>query len=121
MIHQKHRLRGDASHYRDNSIPTSHRRHSICEGRSKDGGTLFRKTAGETLPNPPNQILKQKQRVVSHLDHESHVEQEDITAALKKPTRRGLKCQNWHTPHLVAPPFTDKTGAPLGGVSCPGS
>lgn len=58
---------------------------------------------------------------MSRLDHKAHLEQEDIMVALKKPTHWELNYQNWHLSHLVAPPFTDKTGAPLGDVSCPGS
>lgn len=68
----------------DNAITTSNRR-SIREGQSKDGSALDRKTAGETLPNPPPIILKQKKKKkgLTHLDHEAHVKQGDAMSALK--------------------------------------
>ena len=45
----------------DNAITASNRR-GIREGQPKDGSALDRKTAGETLLNPPNHPQAKKKK-----------------------------------------------------------
>ena len=48
-------------------------------------GGLWKERQQVRLCLTPQVILKQKQRVVSRLDHEAHLEQEDTMAALRSP------------------------------------